>query len=162
MFHNFSDVYIMYPAEVPDVPGEVGATEVTDEESVGGSCSNPDQMSHEDNEDYEEDPPGILPVEDMDEDEVKVEAHEEDQEEDPTGILPVEDMDENEVKVEAHEEDHDEDSTGLLPVEDIVEDVVKVEAHEEDHEEDGHVGRTKRIRRDRMIVGDKMDDYEYR
>ena len=135
MFHIFSDVYIMYPAEVPDVPGEVGAAEVTDEESVGGSCSNPDQMNHEDNEDYEEDPPGIL---------------------------PVEDMDENEVKVEAHEEDHDEDSTGLLPVEDIVEDVVKVEAHEEDHEEDSHVGRTKRIRRDRMIVGDKMDDYEYR
>ena len=162
MFHNFSDVYIMYPAEVPDVPGEVGAAEVTDEESVGGSCSNPDQMNHEDNEDYEEDPPGILPVEDMDEDEVKVEAHEEDQEEDPTGILPVEDMDENEVKVEAHEEDHDEDSTGLLPVEDIVEDVVKVEAHEEDHEEDGHVGRTKRITRERMNVGDKMDDYEYR
>ena len=133
MFHNFSDVYIMYPAEVPDVPGEVGAAEVTDEESVGGSCSNPED--NEDNEDYEEDPPGIL---------------------------PVEDRDENEVKVEAHEEDHDEDSTGLLPVEDIVEDVVKVEAHEEDHEEDGHVGRTKRIRRDRMIVGDKMDDYEYR
>ena len=25
MFHNFSDVYIMYPAEVPDVPGEVAA-----------------------------------------------------------------------------------------------------------------------------------------
>ena len=129
MFHNFSDVYIMYPAEVPDVPGEVGAAEVTDEESVGGSCSNPED--NEDNEDYEEDP-------------------------------PVEDRDENEVKVEAHEEDHDEDSTGLLPVEDIVEDVVKVEAHEEDHEEDGHVGRTKRIGRDRMIVGDKMDDYEYR
>ena len=140
----------MYRGEVPNVPGgEVGAADLmealwqhleyedvgqeeeeaaSDEESVGGSCSNPD-------------PPGLLPVEDMDEDEVEVEAHEEDHEEDPTGLLTLgwehEGMDE--VKVEAHEEDH-----------------------EEDYEEDGHVGRTKRITQERMNVGDKMDDYEYR
>ena len=143
MFHNFSDVYIMYPAEVPDVPGEVGAAEVTDEESVGGSCSNPDQMNHEDYEDYEEDPPGLLPVEDMDEEEVDVEHHEEDHEEDLPGLLPLEDMDEEEVEVEHHEEDHEEE-------------------HVEDHEEDGHVRRAKRITRERINVGEKMNDYDYR
>ena len=81
MFHNFSDVYIMY--RVPNVPGEVGAAELmdalwqhleyeddgqeeeeaaSDEESVGGS-SNQDQMNEED----EEEPPGLLPHEDTDE-----------------------------------------------------------------------------------------------
>ena len=131
MFHNFLDVYIMY--RVPNVPGEVGAAELmdalwqhleyedvgqkeeeaaSDGESVGGSCSNPDQM----NEDYEEDPPGLL---------------------------PVEDMDEEEVEVEHHEEDHEEE-------------------HVEDHEEDGHVRRAKRITRERINVGEKMNDYDYR
>ena len=113
MFHNFSDI-IMYRGEVPNVPGgEVGAADLmealwqhleyenvgqeeeesgSDGESVGGSCSNPEEM----NEDYEEDPPGLLPDED------------------------------------------------------------------EDHEEHGHVGRATRITRERITVGDTMNDDDYR
>ena len=97
MFHNFSDV-IMYRGEVPNVPGglvdgEVGAGDLmealwlrleeenvanndgqeeeesgSDGESVGGSCSNPEEMN-ESEEDFEEEPPGLLPDEDDDEDE---------------------------------------------------------------------------------------------
>ena len=157
MFHNFSDVYIMY--RVPNVPGEVGAAELmdalwqhleyedvgqeeeeaaSDEESVGGS-SNQDQMNEED----EEEPPGLLPHEDTDEEEVDVEHHEEDNEEDLPGLLPLEDMDEEEVDVEHHEEDNEEE-------------------HVEYHEEGGHVRRRKRITRERINVGEKMNDYDYR
>ena len=97
MFYNFPDV-IMYRREVSNVPGglvdgEVGAGDLmealwlrleeenvanndgqeeeesgSDGESVGGSCSNPEEMN-ESEEDYEEDPPGLLPDEDEDEDE---------------------------------------------------------------------------------------------
>ena len=44
---------------------------------------------------------------------------------------------------EGHEEDHEED-------------------HVEDHEEDGHVGWAKRSTRERINVGEKMNDYDYR
>ena len=98
MFNHFSDV-TMYQVEVPNVPGDLGDGEVvagdvlqalwlhlehdleeengdnndgqeeeesgSDGESVGGSCSNPEEM----NEDFEEEPPGLLPDEDNDEDE---------------------------------------------------------------------------------------------
>ena len=133
MFHNFSDV-IMYRGEVPNVPGglvdgEVGAGDLmealwlrleeenvanndgqeeeesgSDGESVGGSCSNPEEMN-ESEEDYEEDPPGLLPDEDQDEE-------------------------------ENEDEDHD--------------------------QEVGHVGRAKRITRERITVGDTMNDDDYR
>ena len=133
MFNNFSDV-IMYQVEVPNVPGDLGDGEVvagdvlqalwlrleeenvanndgqeeeesgSDGESVGGSCSNPEEMN-ESEEDYEEDPPGLLPDEDQDQD-----------------------------------EDEDED-------------------HDQEH---GHVGRAKRITRERITVGDTMNDDDYR
>ena len=133
MFHNFSDV-IMYRGEVPNVPGglvdgEVGAGDLmealwlrleeenvanndgqeeeesgSDGESVGGSCSNPEEMN-ESEEDYEEDPPGLLPDEDQDEE-------------------------------ENEDEDHD--------------------------QEVGHVGHAKRITRERITVGDTMNDDDYR
>ena len=76
----------------------------SDGESVGGSCSNPEEMN-ESEEDYEEDPPGLLPDKDQDEDEYE-------------------------------DEDHD--------------------------QEHGHVGRAKRITRERITVGDTMNDDDYR
>ena len=133
MFYNFPDV-IMYRREVSNVPGglvdgEVGAGDLmealwlrleeenvanndgqeeeesgSDGESVGGSCSNPEEMN-ESEEDYEDDPPGLLLDEDQDED-------------------------------EDEDEDHD--------------------------QELGHVGRAKRITRERITVGDTMNDDDYR
>ena len=77
-----------------------------DDEEVGGSCSNPEEMN-ESEEDYEEDPPGLIQDEDQDKDEDK---------------------------------DEDED-------------------HDQEH---GHVGRAKRITRERITVGDTMNDDDYR
>ena len=109
MCNHFSDV-TMYQVEVPNVPGDLGDGEVvagdvlqalwlhlehdleeengdnndgqeeeesgSDGESVGGSCSNPEEM----NEDFEEEPPGLLPDEDDDEDEEENEDEDHDQE----------------------------------------------------------------------------------
>ena len=112
MFHNFSDVYIMYRAEVPNVPGEVGAAELMDA-----------LWQH-------------LEYEDVGQEEEEAASDEE-------SFGGSSNMDEEEVEVEHHEEDHEEE-------------------HVEDHEEDGHVRRAKRITRERINVGEKMNDYDYR
>ena len=134
MFYNFPDV-IMYRREVSNVPGGLVDGEVGAGDLMEALWLRLEEENGANNDGQEEEESG---------------DDGEDEEVGGSCSNPEEEMNES-------EEDSEEDPPGLIQEED--EDQDEVMDHDQEH---CHVGRAKRITRERITVGDTMNDDDYR